>query len=151
MTYTIVPRPFQIYQNVTMTGLVQGQSSRLILTKTWNIDNLAIIFVICNLCKKSFPLVSVHDIDLQLWPSSRSYCENIDDWLTSSISHFKSISNNRINWFSWQSPAWQYGEVPYQEINYGLAKCGCPIVIGLSFHVSVCPFRKKWLSPFYST
>ena len=48
MAYTIVPRPFQIYKNVTMTiGLVQGQSSRLILTKTWNIDNLAIIFVIC--------------------------------------------------------------------------------------------------------
>ena len=46
MAYTIVPRPFQIYQNVTMTGLVQGQSSRLILTKTWNIDNLAI-----NICQ----------------------------------------------------------------------------------------------------
>ena len=88
MAYTIVPRPFQIYQNVTMTVLVQGQSSRLILTKTWwNIDNLAIIFVICNLGNKSFPLVSVHDIDLQLWPSSRSNFENIDDWLTISISH----------------------------------------------------------------
>ena len=62
MAYTIVPRPFQIYQNVTMTGLVQGQSSRLILTKTLNIDNLAIIFVICNLRKKSFPLVSLGQI-----------------------------------------------------------------------------------------
>ena len=52
----------------------------LILTNTFcNIDNLAIIFVICNLCNKSFQLVSVHDIDLQLWPSSRSNFENIDD------------------------------------------------------------------------
>ena len=147
MAYTIVPIPFQIYQNVTMTVLVQGQSSRLILTKTWwNIDNLAIIFVICNLGNKSFPLVSVHDIDLQLWPSSRSNFENIDDWLTISISHW-SISSSIFNWFSCQSPARQYQEVPYEEINYGPAKCGCPIVIGLS----VRPVRKKWLSPFYTT
>ena len=45
----------------------------------------------------------------------------------------------------------QYRKVPYQEIYYGPAICGCPIVIGLSVCVSVHPVRKKWLSPFYCT
>ena len=142
MACTIVPRPFQIYQNVTMTGLVQGQSLRLILTKSfWNIDNLAIIFVIYNLCNKSFPLVSVHDIDLQLWPSSKVKFWKLW-WLINYFNISLSISSSIFNWFSWLSPARQYQEEPYAEINYCPAKCGVPYS-DRSVCLSVC--ASLWL------
>ena len=94
----------------------------------------------------------------QLAPNGSRYlfCQNYD-WVSpvtpvcekSTFDLPLHTSNSNIN--LQPGSLYQFSEIKANNLSYGPAKCGCPILIGLSGCPSVRLIWKKWLSPFYST